>query len=42
MTAALRTMVGQAQRTVQELRELDGTDKLSQAFDDAPECRDVR
>lgn len=42
MTAALRTMVSQTQRTVQELRELDGAEELSQAFDDAPECRDVR
>lgn len=42
MTAALRAMVGQTQRTVQVLRELDGAEELSRAFDDAPECRDVR
>lgn len=42
MTAALRAMVSQAQRTVQELRDLDGAEELSRAFADAPECRDVR
>ena len=42
ITAALRSMVSQTQRTVQELRELDGAEELSQAFDDAPDCRVVR
>lgn len=42
MTAALRAMVSQAQRTVQELRDLDGAEELTQAFDGAAECGDVR
>jgi hypothetical protein len=42
MTAALRAMVSQTQRTVQELGELDGAEELSQAFDDATQCQDVR
>lgn len=36
---ALRSMVRQTQETVQELRDLDGAEELSQAFADAPGCR---
>jgi hypothetical protein len=42
VVAALRSMVTQTQETVQELRSLDGAEELSQAFDEAPGCQEIR
>jgi hypothetical protein len=42
VVGALRTMVTQTQATVQELRNLDGAEELSQAFADAPGCEEIR